>query len=394
MTHIFVNGLSASAGGGLTYLRNVVPHLNERVKGTATVLLPTALREQFEQYDNVELSFGPDSGNALRRFLWEQREIPRLIREAKADVLLSAGNFALFKSPVPQILLSRNSLYTSRDFYRDLAQRHDYRLWLDTRVKSAFAKHSVRLADVTVAPSASFADELAHWTGKKAVTIHHGFDAELFEANREGLPGAIQRKLEVPKETLKLLFVSHYNYYRNFETLFRALPIIEKQLTGRGVRLFVTCTLGSAAEPGSYRADAAIKVIRRLGLEEKVIELGSVPYSLLHHVYRSADVYVTAAYAETFAHPLVEAMSCGLPVVASDLPVHRETCAEAALYFPAFSSEVLADLVCDVARSTTRREQMSAAGMQRAKLFSWKKHVQQIFELAATLTARDQTQGR
>ena len=77
----------------------------------------------------------------------------------------------------------------------------------------------------------------------------------------------------------------------------------------------------------------------------EVVELGTVPYSLLHQVYSSCDIYVTAAYAETFAHPLVEAMACGLPVLASDLPVHREICGEAGRFFPVFSAESLAERV-------------------------------------------------
>jgi hypothetical protein len=52
---------------------------------------------------------------------------------------------------------------------------------------------------------------------------------------------------------------------------------------------------------------------------------------------------VTPAYAESFAHPLIESMSSGLPVVASDLPVHREICGDAAIYFPRFSPDALAE---------------------------------------------------
>ena len=42
-------------------------------------------------------------------------------------MLFSVGNFALRKSPVPQVLLSRNSLYTSIDFLRDVRRRGEYR---------------------------------------------------------------------------------------------------------------------------------------------------------------------------------------------------------------------------------------------------------------------------
>jgi hypothetical protein len=83
-----------------------------------------------------------------------------LIRHSGADVLLSTGNFALYRSPVPQILLSRNALYTSSYFLHDLRDRGDYRLWLDTEVKATLAQWSVRAADCTVAPSEAFANEL------------------------------------------------------------------------------------------------------------------------------------------------------------------------------------------------------------------------------------------
>ena len=93
-----------------------------------------------------------------------------------------------------------------------------------------------------------------------------------------------------------------------------------------------------------------------------MVELGSVPYSLLHHVYRACDIYVTPAYAESFAHPLVEAMASGLPVVASDPAVHREICEDAAIYFQRFSPEELAARVCQLAASDELSKQLSDRG--------------------------------
>src|SRR5208282_1894880 len=168
-------------------------------------------------------------------------------------------------------------------------------------------------------------------------------------------------------------FVSHYNYYRNFETLIRALPLIRREVAPRPVRLFLTCKLARGANPGAYRPERAAALVRQLKLSEEVVELGSVPYSLLHHVYRSADVYVTPAYAESFAHPLVEAMSSGLPVVASDLPIHREICGEAGVYFQRFSPEELAQRILAVADSSELAARLGQEGMLRASAFSWKR---------------------
>jgi glycosyltransferase involved in cell wall biosynthesis len=386
MIHLFVDASAASSGSGPTYVRNVVPHLAASSDLRSTVLVSPLLRQEFQDRSDVSfLEVGDESVSAAARFVRAQRSIPQQIRRSGANVLLSAGNIALFRSPVPQILLSGNALYTSRDFFRDLRQRGDYGLWLDTRLKGQIAKWSVRAADRTVAPSQAFAEEIERWTGVRAQAIHHGFDRNLFFRDTEAVPAELKKALERTSDALRLLFVSHYNYYRNFETLIRAVGVLRERIKPRPVSLFLTCRLQPGANPGSFRTEAAANLVQELGLASNLVELGAVPYHLLHHVYRACDLYVTPAYVETFAHPLVEAMASGLPVVASDLAVHQEVCGDAALYFPKFSPDLLAETVCRAALSPEVSEKMSARGLERSKDFSWKDHVAQVIAIADSL---------
>jgi glycosyltransferase involved in cell wall biosynthesis len=385
MIQLFINALAASAGGGLTYVRNVLPRLAVRGDVRTTVLLSAPLLGEITESARVTVLRGDCPASSGSRFWYEQRNLPDIIRRSGADVLLSTGNFALYRSPVPQILLSRNALYTSADFLRDLRDRGDYRLWLDTEVKAALARWSVQAADCTVAPSATFAGALRQWTGKDVVFIHHGFDHEVFFRDQTPLPQDVQSRLAATKGSLRLLFVSHYNYYRNFETLIRATAILKKKLHPRTVRLILTCKLNSADNPGDYHAGAAAELVQRLQLSEEIVELGAVRYSLLHRLYRACNSYVTPAYAETFAHPLVEAMASGLPVIASDLAVHREICGEAARYFRRFSPEALAEVVIQVNQSPDQAAAMREAGRLRSRDFSWDKHVEELLGLASRL---------
>jgi glycosyltransferase involved in cell wall biosynthesis len=388
MIHLFMNALAATAGGGLTYVRNVIPQIAARDDVVATVLLDRGLRRELATPSNINLLEWDGSSKPALRFWQEQRVVRELARTSGAGILLAAGNFAVRSSPLPQILLSRNSLYTSRDFESDLRSRGEYRLWLDTRLKAEFARWSIQIADRVVAPSQSFADELQRWTGKPVSAIHHGFDRDTFLCDPSPLPDPVLRKLASPANAFRILFVSHYNYYRNFETLIRALPLIRRELAPRPVRLFLTCKLVPGANPGAYRTEQAAALVHQLKLSEEVVELDAVPYSLLHQVYRSADVYVTPAYAESFAHPLVEAMSSGLPVVASDIAVHREICGAAAVYFPRFSADELAQRVVAVAGSSELAGRLAQAGIERAAAFSWKLHLDQILSLARELVRK------
>ena len=383
MIRLFINGLAASAGGGLTYLRNVIPHLARRVDTETTVLLNPAIRREFGELPNIFFVETAETSRVFRRVVREQTTLPKLIRRSGAQVLISAGNFALWNSPVPQILLSRNSLYTSRDFLRDVRARGDYAIWADTIIKGWLARRSISCADITVAPSEAFAQELSQWSGRKVLSVHHGFDPDAFTSDAAQLPSAAQIQLERGKDALRLVFVSHYNYYRNFETLFRAMPILSSRLKGKQVKLFLTCRLNSGDNPGTYRAESAALLAN--DLRGDIVELGTIPYRSLHRLYRACHIYVTPAYAESFAHPLIESMSSGLPVVASDLPVHREICGDAGIYFSRFSPDALAERVLQVQESPELAEKLSSNGLRRARDFSWSKHVERLVVLAQEL---------
>ncbi len=388
MIRLFINGLAASAGGGLTYLRNVVPPLSRRGDAETTVLLNPSIRQEFGQLPNVSFIESAEGSGAFWRFIREQTALPKLIRRSGAEVLIAAGNFALWNCPVPQILLSRNSLYTSSDFLRDVRARGDYAIWADTLIKASLARRSINHADITVAPSEAFAQELRQWSGRKVLSVHHGFDHAAFASDTTPLPSAVQIQLEQGNDALRLLFVSHYNYYRNFETLFRAMPILSNRLNSK-VKLFLTCRLKPGENPGTYRADSAASLAHALRGSGDIVELGTIPYRSLHHLYRACHIYVTPAYAESFAHPLIEAMSSGLPVVASDLPVHREICGDAGIYFSRYSPEELAEQVLRVQQTPGMAEKLSGNGLRRARDFSWSKHVERLVVLAQELLRSD-----
>jgi len=118
MIRLLINGLAASAGGGLTYLRNVIPHLARRGDAEATVLPNPAIRAEFGELRKISFVQGARPCGVDRRFVREQTGLPKLIRRSGAQVLISAGNFALWDSPVPQILLSRKFLFSALLFCR------------------------------------------------------------------------------------------------------------------------------------------------------------------------------------------------------------------------------------------------------------------------------------
>ncbi len=170
--------------------------------------------------------------------------------------------------------------------------------------------------------------------------------------------------------------------------MLKAVPFIKKKLGNQGIKLFLTCSFDPRDNRGLYDSRRAAALVQELGIGDNVVELGPVPYKLVHHLYRACHIYATAAYAETFAHHVVEAMASGMPVVAADTAVHWEICGDAALYFSRFSAEELSDRVCQIAGSEQLSRKLSAESRSRSQRFSWDRHVAELLALAGELVSR------
>src|SRR5581483_7780265 len=130
--------------------------------------------------------------------------------------------------------------------------RRNYSILVNTLIRSFVAKRSIAWADCTVAPSEAFAEDLYRWTGREISAVHHGFDRNTFFSSGKRLPNEVEEKLRKTEGYVRLLFVSHYNYYRNCETVLRALPLIQEQLPNLKIKLLLTCKLEAGKNPGAY----------------------------------------------------------------------------------------------------------------------------------------------
>jgi alpha-1,3-rhamnosyl/mannosyltransferase len=95
--------------------------------------------------------------------------------------------------------------------------------------------------------------------------------------------------------------------------------------------------------------------------------------SSLVALYSGALALLHPSLYESFGFPLVEAMSCNTPVVASGRGGMREVLGEAALYFDPSDTSCLAEILSAVADDSHLRERLSQTGMERARTFSWKR---------------------
>lgn len=114
------------------------------------------------------------------------------------------------------------------------------------------------------------------------------------------------------------------------------------------------------------------QLVRELGLEGDVEFRGFVPDEALNAFYNELDIFAFPSDYEGFGLPLLEAMACGVPVVATALSSHPEIVADAGILVQA-DPESLAQGLEQLAGDAEFRRRLSARGIQRAQSFSWER---------------------
>jgi glycosyltransferase involved in cell wall biosynthesis len=100
-------------------------------------------------------------------------------------------------------------------------------------------------------------------------------------------------------------------------------------------------------------------------------ELGYVPDELLVGLYRGAEAFVLPSRYEGFGLTCLEAMACGTPVIAADRGALPEVCGDAALLVDPDDPRAIAHAVLTVCEDRPRAARLRAAGVERARLYSW-----------------------
>jgi len=127
------------------------------------------------------------------------------------------------------------------------------------------------------------------------------------------------------------------------------------------------------AGPPAWRYERLLRLVDKLGLGDEVRFLGYVPVEDLVALYNLADLFVFPSLYEGFGLPPLEAMACGLPVVASTAPALREVLDGAALLVQPQYVAGLAEAMAAALRDPGVSGRLRDAGLQRAALFSWER---------------------
>jgi glycosyltransferase involved in cell wall biosynthesis len=111
--------------------------------------------------------------------------------------------------------------------------------------------------------------------------------------------------------------------------------------------------------------------MHRLNLHNRIKQLGYVEHQDMPALYNLADAYVYPSLYEGFGLPVLEAMQCGCPVIASNASSIPEVAADAAVLVNPLDTSALADAIYRVLTNSQLSEQLVSSGFRQARNFSW-----------------------
>lgn len=375
---LIVNAISAHRGGIVTYTLNLLRHMPDSGV-TGEIYVPPSFRERVVDehlnrgvLQDVDLS----TLGSFKRLIWEQVNWRRIVRESGADVLYSSANYSLIRCPIPQILMIQGEISFNPYYQKAVlprltrAERAGY--WL-RRHMVTFSMHN---SDIVLFPSETSMNSV--------VREHPALAAKSFVnylAAEDALRDTNDTRVWREGGVLKTLYLSVYYPHKDPVTLVRAIA----QLRDSGTDATATVTMNDDEFSHWSTGIDDLQQLREPGNGE-FLNLGHVPHKAIRAILKTHDVLVSTSLAETFEFQLVEGMAVGLPVVATDIPIHREVCGDAALYFAPGDHQGLAKRLRQLDGDPALRAALAERGQARVgRKYSWRRHMQVLHDCVARL---------
>ena len=364
---IAINALSATIGGGVTFIRNIIPALSAYdLDNDYYVFVDEG------KYDHIyaRLKFGPNvifikirTYNLIVRLIQEQVLLPYFVLKYRIDILVSPANIATFFAPCKKMLWVLN-IYT---YFRLPIKGETPLEKLRYKLLDLISTWSIRYSDVSL-----YISEFSRQSVIRIVKVDPARTKTIYlgVASDEFRKGSV---LPLGRHKEYILSVSSISKRKNYEVLMRAYAQLSAEMRAR----YNVMLVGDVDEEMKrYLLDC----INDEGIKKNIIFTGKVSNEALYLHYRQASIFVLPSLVEAFGLPVIEAMAAGLPVLVADATSLPEIAGDAGIIFDPYDPIDLARKIEQVLRDTSLAREMTNKGVARAKLFTWENTARQMVE--------------
>jgi len=380
--------LSWNMTGPWRYLRNLLDHIGEidhrneyflfvNKDQADSITVPSNFRKTILRsfFDGSRLLTKLNSGvssKVLESYLKGQALDP-ILGNLLLPVLLRHDRINVFHSPfnVLPLIKACPSVVTIHDLAFEI---YPDEFSLQARLfHKTFTPIAARTADIIIVPSTCVKNNIVEFydvSQAKIRVIYEAADKIFKPMNRKESKVKIVQKYGIEDDFI--LFIGFARLRRNVSQLLEAFSMLKKQHDLRHKLVIV-----GRYDPVNTNYP---KLIRELHMENEVIHFARVADEDMPLLYNAAEIFVYPSSYEGFGLPLVEAMACGTPIVASNAPPMPEIVGNAGLFVNPFDINQMAQTIHLVLTDEHLRLGLRDKSLERAHSFSWKKTAEKTLE--------------
>lgn len=352
-------------GGNEVHFENLIRHLARMASGGDEYFVFTYQCAARSRLDEQRLTFIPLRSRSV---LWQRAvEIPRHTHRLDVDLLHVPFNYlpahrcrkvvtihdlGFLRFPETYAALERARMAWLTRF----AARHADHVFTGSHAAKAeiMAEYHIDESRVSVTPSAADQASFRPLAPDEITSFR----------KRRGLPFPY------------ILFVGTIQPRKNVVALLRAFHRLRSRRYEH--RLVLVGRRG-------WRADAVFQFITEHGLSDVVHHFDDVDVAELPRFYNAATLFAYPSLYEGFGMPILEAMSCGCPVVSANTSSLPEVYGDAALTFDPHDAEALAERMIEVVEDGELRAQLQRRGFVNCSRFSWARTADVVHTVYHTL---------
>jgi glycosyltransferase involved in cell wall biosynthesis len=296
----------------------------------------------------------PQARHPLLWYWWFEVSVARWLNKHKPDLFLSTDGYACLNTPTPQVVVIHDLAfehfkdhiyYTARRYYEYFTPR--------------FARKANRIATVSEFSKQDIVKQYGIAPGK--IDVVYNGSKEVYQPVDDATRKQVQTEYAGGNEYF--IYVGSIHPRKNIKNLLLAFDEFKKQTGSKHQLLLV----GRKA----WDFEDVDQTWNKMQHKNEVRFLGHVPADKLGHIVASAFAMVYVSLFEGFGIPIVEAMSCNVPVITSNITSMPEAGGDAALLVNPYQVTEISQAMQQLATDTNLRNSLIEKGHEQIKKFSW-----------------------
>jgi len=307
--------------------------------------------------------------------LWEQFALPKAAKKYGCEILHCTSNTAPIFIDIPLVTILHDIIYMERSYYKILTGSATLYQKFGNAYRKLIVPHIVKNSAKIVTVSHFEKNRIAEFFGmtgdKRLTAIYNGVSTHFRPISEVAELKRVKEKYHLPDHFF--FFLGNTDPKKNTKGTLQAFSAFLKQAESDYKLVML-----------DYDDQALEKLLAEIGdqqLINHIVLTGYVVNTDLPAIYSLSKIFLYPSLRESFGIPMLEAMGCGVPVIASNTSSMPEVSGGAAHIINPYHPEEITQAMIKILADKDYYKERCEKGMERNKLFSWKNMAAEVLTL-------------